>query len=89
MVAYSEQRRHHKNSKTIGKHSPKNSFFGNNLNEMSGVWSKYRRNLQEASQKSKAHHKAHSLSRQDQLMQKHKHIHQNQLSQMHERVNQY
>ena len=50
VVAYSNKRKGTKNSKTIGKKSPKNSFFVNNstINDMSNLWSKYRRNLHEA-----------------------------------------
>ena len=48
VVAYSQKRKGTKNSKTIGKKSPKNSFFNNNVNEMNNLWSKYRRNLHEA-----------------------------------------
>mmetsp|Transcript_16586 Transcript_16586/g.22404 ORF Transcript_16586/g.22404 Transcript_16586/m.22404 type:complete len:134 (-) Transcript_16586:2543-2944(-) len=50
VVAYSQKRKAGKNSKTIGKKSPKNTFFVNNstINDMSNLWSKYRRNLHDA-----------------------------------------
>ena len=79
MVAYSGKRKQ-KASKTVAKKaSPKNAFFNNSIiGDMSHVWSKYRRNQQDAKQKSggelsnRTSGKAHSLSRQDFLMQQHK-----------------
>ena len=92
VVAYSGKRKTNKNTKGIGmKQSPKNAFFKNStMNDMSHVWSKYRRNMHEAMQKSGDQRgKAHSLSRQDFLMQQHKFNQQLQLQMMHEKVHQY
>ena len=86
VVAYSNKRKNLKNtSKSVAKKgntSPKNSAFFNNstIGDMSNVWQKYRRNMHEAKQKTNGTEslnsgrvpKAHSMSRQDYLIQQHK-----------------
>lgn len=99
IVAYSAKRKSTKNTKHLGKKSsPTNAFLNNStLGDMSHVWSKYRRNMHEnvsgngGGFHSKRVHvpKAHSMSRQEYLVQQHKHNQHLQMQLMHQKVTQY